>query len=85
MAAVLDYSIGFRREEVEEILAVQKTELKRTLAAWSELGSSVQKRRIDEIHAIISACQSALRKIAHDDYGRATRVATSEVVGHLAK
>ena len=56
-----DYSIGFVREEVEEILAAQKAELKRTLAAWSESGSSITKRRIDEIHAIIAACQAALK------------------------
>jgi len=36
MASTPDYSIGFTREEVEEILAAQKAELKRTLAAWSE-------------------------------------------------
>ena len=68
--AAPDYSIGFTREEVEEILAAQKAELKRTLAAWSESGSSVTKRRIDEIHAIIAACQAALRKLAPEVYGR---------------
>ena len=48
MASTPDYSIGFTREEVEDILAAQKAELKRTLAAWSESGSSITKRRIDE-------------------------------------
>ena len=80
-----DYSIGFTREEVEEILAAQKAELKRTLAAWSESGSSITKRRIDEIHAIIAACQTALRKLAPEIYGRTVRVATSEVFGFLPK
>ena len=80
-----DYSIGFTREEVEEILAAQKAELKRTLAAWSESGSSVSKRRVDEIHAIIEACQRALRKIAPEVYGKSRRVATSEVAVHLPK
>src|SRR6185436_20843020 len=74
MASTPDYSIGFTREEVEEILAAQKAELKRTLAAWSESGSSVQKRRIDEIHAIIAACQAALRKLAPESYGRPKRL-----------
>ena len=83
--AAPDYSIGFTREEVEEILAAQKAELKRTLAAWSESGSSVQKRRIDEIHAVIAACQTALRRLAPDVYGRPARVATSEVSGYLPK
>ncbi len=80
-----DYSIGFTLAEVEEILAAQKAELKRTLAAWSESGSSVSKRRVDEIHAIIEACQRALRKLAPEVYGKARRVATSEVAGHLPK
>ncbi len=83
--ALPDYSIGFTREEVEEILAAQKAELKRTLAAWSESGSSVTKRRVDEIHAIIAACQAALRKLAPDAYGRTAHVITSEVSGYLPK
>lgn len=83
--ATPDYSVGFTREEVEEILAAQKAELKRTLAAWSESGSSVTKRRIDEIHAIIAACQAALRKLAPDVYGRTAHVATSAVTGYLPK
>ena len=70
---------------MEEILAAQKAELKRTLAAWSDSGSSVQKRRIDEIHAIIAACQAALRRLAPQIYGRIIRVATSKVIGHLPK
>ena len=85
MASTPDYSIGFTRAEVEEILAVQKAELKRTLAAWSESGSSVQKRRVDEIHAIIAACQTALRKLAPEIYGRPVRVGTSGVSGYLPK
>ena len=85
MASTPDYSIGFTREEVEEILAVQKAELKRTLAAWSESGSAVTKRRTDEIHAIIEACQKALRRLAPEVYGRPRRVAASEVSGYLQK
>lgn len=83
--AVPDYSVGFTRAEVEEILAAQKAELKRTLAAWSESGSSVTKRRLDEIHAIIAACQAALRMLAPDIYGRMAHVTTSEVTGYLPK
>jgi len=85
MASTPDYSIGFTRAEVEEILAAQKAELKRTLAAWSESGSSITKRRIDEIHAIIAACQTALRKLAPEVHGRPVRVGTSVVIGHLPK
>ena len=83
--AAPDYTIGFTRAEVEEILAAQKAELKRTLAAWSESGSAVTKRRIDEIHAIIEACQRALRRLAPEIYGRPVRVGTSVVIGHLPK
>ena len=83
--AEFDYSIGFTRAEVEEILATQKAELKRTLAAWSESGSTVTKRRIDEIHAIIEACQIALKKLAPEIYGRPKRVDVSEVFGFLPR
>ena len=83
--AAPDYSIGFTRAEVEEILATQKAELKRTLAAWQESGSTITKRRIDEIHAIIEACQKALRRLAPEVYGWPVRVATSEVFGPLPK
>ena len=85
MASTPDYSVGFTREEVEEILASQKAELKRSLAAWSESGSAVTKRRVDEIHAIVEACQRALKKLAPEVYGRPVRVATSEVFGFLPK
>ncbi|MEA3212415.1 MAG: hypothetical protein QOE70_5472 [Chthoniobacter sp.] len=80
-----DYSTGFTITEVEEILATQKAELKRTLAAWSESGSSVSKRRVDEIHAIIEACQRALKKLAPEVYGKPRRVAMSKVSGYLPK
>jgi hypothetical protein len=85
MASTPDYSVGFTRQEVEEILAAQKAELKRSLAAWSESGSAVTKRRVDEIHAIIEACQRALKKLAPEVYGRPVRVATSEVFVFLPK
>lgn len=45
--AITDYSIGFTTSEVEEILAVQKAELKKTLAAYANDGSTVTKLRID--------------------------------------
>ena len=83
--AAPDYSIGFTREEVEEILAAQKAELKRTLAAWQESGSTITKRRVDEIHAIIEACQIALKKLAPEVYGKRGRVDTSAVFGFLPK
>ncbi len=53
----VDYSVGFTVAEVEEILTAQKAELKKTLAAYANDGSSVTKRRIDEIHTVIAACR----------------------------
>ena len=73
----IDYSIGFTRDEVVEILDVHKAELKKTLASWSDSGSSVTKRRIDEIHLVIAACQDALRKLAPEEFGTARRIAIS--------
>jgi prefoldin subunit 5 len=82
----IDYSIGFTVEEVEEILATQKAELKKTLTAYADNGSSVTKRRIDEIHTIIAACQQALQKLAPETYGRPRRrVAQSGFAGYLDK
>ena len=86
MADVIDYSIGFTVPEIEEILAVQKAELKKTQAAYANDGSSVSKRRLDEIHAIIRACQDALVKLAPETYARHRRTAVqSAVIGHLPK
>lgn len=70
----IDYSIGFTATEVEEILVVQKAELKKTLAAYANNGSSVSKRRIDEIHAIIDACQRALQKLDPQKYRPSVRL-----------
>ena len=84
----MDYANADSPSQAAEVLvhvAAQKAELKRTLAAWSESGSAVTKRRIDEIHAIIEACQKALRRLAPEIYGRPVRVATSEVCGFLPK
>lgn len=73
----VDYSIGFTRDEVVEILDVHKAELKKTLASWSDSGSSVSKRRIEEIHLVIAACQDALRKLAPTEFGTTRRIAIS--------
>jgi len=75
----IDYSIGFTRAEVEQILSIHKAELTKTLASWTDSGSAVTKRRLDEIHTVIAACQDALRKLAPDDYGRGRRVAQSSI------
>lgn len=79
----VDYSIGFTATEVEEILAIQKAELKKTLSAYADNGSSVSKRRIDEIHAIIDACQRALQKLDPQKYPPPIRVSASFVDSEL--
>lgn len=81
----IDYSVGFTQTEVEEILAAQKAELKKTLAAYASDGSSVTKRRIDEIHTIISACQRALQKLAPETYGKPLKSSVTGFVGYLQK
>lgn len=75
----IDYSIGFTRAEVEEILAVHKAELTKTLASWSDSGSSATRRRVDEIHTVITACQMALRKLDPSTYKPAARVGQSRI------
>lgn len=70
----IDYSIGFTKTEVKKILKVHKAELKKTLAAYSNDGSSVTRRRIDEINTVIHACQKALRKLDPERYGKPVRV-----------
>lgn len=81
----VDYSVGFAVAEVEEILTAQKAELKKTLAAYANDGSSVTKRRIDEIHTIITACQKALQKLDPETHGKPLKTSASGFVGHLEK
>ncbi|MFO8026469.1 MAG: hypothetical protein R6U56_02255 [Opitutales bacterium] len=83
--ATIDYSIGFTQAEVEEILTAQKAELKKTLAAYANDGSSVTKRRIDEIHEVIAGCQKALQKLAPETYGKAVKTTRSGFVGELER
>ena len=81
----IDYSIGFTKTEVEEILSVHKAELKKTLAAYSNDGSSVTKRRIDEINTVIHACQKALQKLSPEQYGKPVRVMRTGFVHRLER
>lgn len=85
MKDVIDYSVGFTLAEVKEILEVQKGELLKTQQAYASDGSSVNKRRIEEIHAIIRACQDALKKLAPETYGKPRRMIQAGFSGHLEK
>nr|DAF31963.1 MAG TPA: hypothetical protein [Caudoviricetes sp.] len=77
----IDYSIGFTEAEVLEIFAIQKEELKKTLASFSDSGSSATKRRLDEINSIIASCQQALQKMNPKKYGKSTRVQIADMSG----
>ncbi len=85
MKDVIDYSVGFTQAEVESILAVQKGELLKTQQAYSSDNSSVNKRRVEEIHSIIRACQDALKKLAPDTYGKARRMIQAGQTRYLEK
>jgi len=88
MAGAPDYTIGFSLAEVEEIFAAHKAELKSTMARFSDSGSSVDRIRIDEIHAVIAACQRALQKLDPANYGSpgsSNKTAVSGISGYLPK
>jgi hypothetical protein len=67
-ATAPDYTIGFSKAEILAILEAQKAELTKVMAAWGEANGTVTKRRVDEIHTIIGACQRALRILYPDQY-----------------
>ncbi len=82
----IDYSVGFSVIEVEEILDVQKAELKKVMQSYSDSGTNVTKRRIDEIHTIIAACQSALQKLDPQKFPRTSvKSAQATMAGYLPK
>ena len=85
MNSVIDYTIGFTTEEVEASLAVQKGELLKTQQAYASDGSSVNKRRIEEIHLIIRACQDALVKLDPTTYGTARHAIQAGFSGYMEK
>lgn len=86
MRDVIDYSIGFTTAEVEDILAAQKKELLKTQAAYASDGDSVNKRRLEEIHSIIRACQDGLVKLDPATYApKRRRTIQAGVSGYLEK
>lgn len=86
MAEVADYYTGFTQAEVEAILAVQKVELTKALQAYSESNTSVTKRALDDVNAIIAACQAALRRFDPVTYGkRKSPFVRTGVYGYLEK
>lgn len=85
MANAPDYSIGFTVEEVEEIFAALKLELKKTIASYSESGTQVIRQRTEDIHAKMAACQRALQKLDPATYGANAQTAVSAVPYHLPR
>lgn len=85
MATIPDFTVGFTQEEVEEIFAAQKAEYSKTLASFSDSGSQVIKRRLEEINMIMSACQTALRRFDPDTYGTKSKTLVSRVPSNLQK
>ena len=85
MKDVIDYSVGFTAEEVAAIFAAQKKELLKTQQAYASDGSSVNKRRLDEIHSIIRACQDALKKLDPETYGKPRRMIQAGAYGHVER
>jgi hypothetical protein len=68
-----DYYTGFTQAEVEGILATQKAELTKALAAMSEGGTSITRRLVTEINLIIKGCQAALRRFDPETYAPTRR------------
>jgi hypothetical protein len=82
---VPDYSVGFTQEEVEEIFAILKLELKKVIASYSESGTQVIRQRTEDIHAKMAACQRALQTMDPTTYGSTNKTATSAVPYHLPR
>lgn len=79
--ATLDMSKNFTVEEVEEILAENKKVLKKLMMSYSESGSQVTYKRLEDTKEIISACQAALSKLDPFKYGKTRRTCQSTVGG----
>ena len=77
VSIIPDFSVGFTKDEVLAILAVQKAELLKTMQQWAEGGSMATKRRLEEINTIIALCQRALHRLDPTTYGTAHSVGQS--------
>jgi len=82
---VPDYSIGFTQKEVEEIMATQKKELAKVLVSFSDNGTQAVRRKLDDINAIIAACQKALVKMDPAKYGAKHNTMVSKVPRRIHK
>ena len=81
----IDYSIGFTQAEVEEILAVQKAELKKTLAAYANDGSTVTSGASTRSMPSSRPVRRPFRKLDPETYGRPVRAVRTGMGGYLDK
>ncbi len=79
--AALDMTTGFTTQEVEEILAENKKTLKKLMMSFSESGSQITYKRLEDTKEIICACQHALRKLDPFTYGKTRRTCQSTASG----
>ncbi len=81
---MIDLTVGWTQQEIEELLAAQKKAYKKTLIQFSDNGSTATYRRLEDIEKVIKNCQQALQKLDPDNYGDATsKVKTSRVDDNL--
>ena len=83
---------GIRAELVDRLgeqRAARVADTNRNLVIFPNLvindGSSVTKRRVDEINTIIYACQKALQKLNPEQYGKPVRVMRTGFVHRLER
>lgn len=77
--ATLDMTTGFSAEEVLEILTENKKTLKKLMMSFSETGSQVTYKKLDDTKEIIAACQYALKKLDPYTYGKSRRTCQSSM------
>ena len=77
--ATLDMTTGFSAEEVLEILTENKKTLKKLMMSFSETGSQVTYKKLEDTKEIIAACQYALKKLDPYTYGKSRRTCQSSM------
>ncbi len=81
------FTTGFSLAEVLQIQAKAKEMLMegKTLMAWGDSGSSVNKQFAMPVKDVLEECRYALQTLAPETYGPRRRVAQSAVPWYLPK
>ena len=81
------FTVGFAIAEVLQIQNRAKELLLegKTVMAWGDSGSSVNKQFAMPVSEVLEECAYALRQLDPETYGRRRRVASSVVSGYLPK